>query len=55
MLHKADGIKSVGLSENVYAVCTNCFKLKPILDFGLRTMSNGTVRNQPQCKECRGK
>jgi len=34
--------------------CTGCGKTKPGSEFGLRNMGNGKVRNQPQCKECRG-
>jgi hypothetical protein len=33
--------------------CTRCGILKPGSLIGLRTMDDGTVRNQPQCSECR--
>lgn len=34
-------------------ICPHCGKEKPISDFGFRDMGNGTIRNQPWCKECR--
>ena len=33
--------------------CTKCRRWKPAQAFGLRTMPDGTVRNQAQCKSCR--
>lgn len=33
--------------------CTKCRRWKSAQAFGLRTMDNGTVRNQAQCKSCR--
>lgn len=40
---------------NAYFKCTDCTKLKGAKHFGLRRMSNGEIRNQPQCKDCRSK
>lgn len=34
--------------------CTKCGIGKPFDEFGLRVMSNGEVRNIPQCVTCRG-
>lgn len=34
-------------------VCTKCKEMKPASAFGLRTMGDGKVRNQAQCKACR--
>jgi len=34
--------------------CTNCKKWKGARAFGLRTMKDGTIRNQSQCIACRG-
>lgn len=34
--------------------CTHCRQWKPAASFGLRKMNDGKVRNQAQCKECRG-
>jgi hypothetical protein len=33
--------------------CTGCFAVKGGSEFGLRSFPDGTVRNQPQCKDCR--
>jgi hypothetical protein len=35
--------------------CTDCGEWKGAKHFGLRKMADGTIRNQPQCKECRSK
>jgi len=35
--------------------CTDCKEWKPAKEFGLRKTKDGVVRNQPQCKPCRGK
>lgn len=35
-------------------ICPHCGKEKPISEFGYRSMStNGPIRNQSWCKECR--
>lgn len=36
-----------------FSLCTKCGAVKAMSDFGLRTMPDGTIRNQPQCKQCR--
>jgi hypothetical protein len=33
--------------------CPACGKRKPLTAFGLRQMKDGSVRNQPWCRECR--
>lgn len=38
-----------------YRICPHCHKKKLLSAFGLRKMSNGVVRNQSWCCECRGK
>ncbi|WP_081442843.1 hypothetical protein [Scardovia inopinata] len=35
--------------------CPNCGKTKPISEFGYRSMSDGKIRNQSWCRECRAK
>jgi hypothetical protein len=35
-------------------LCTACEQWKPGGEFGLRRMQDGSIRNQPQCKPCRG-
>ena len=37
-----------------WATCTRCGGLAPMSEQGLRTMPDGTLRNQPQCVSCRG-
>lgn len=39
---------------NVQFKCTDCKRWKGGDQFGLRKMANGEIRNQPQCKVCRG-
>ena len=34
--------------------CLKCKKLKPLVQFGLRKMADGAIRNQPWCRTCRG-
>lgn len=34
-------------------ICPKCGKEKPLTEFGFRKMTNGTVRNQSWCKDCR--
>jgi len=35
--------------------CTHCLRTKPAADFGMRTMPDGSIRNQAQCKVCRSR
>ncbi len=34
-------------------MCQKCHKMRPLSLFGLRKMSDGTIRNQPWCRSCR--
>ena len=34
-------------------MCLKCHKMKPLMQFGLRKMADGAVRNQPWCRTCR--
>ena len=34
-------------------MCLKCRKIKPLSQFGLRRMSDGSIRNQPWCRPCR--
>ena len=46
---RANGVILTG----VYFTCTRCGETKAASEFGLRTMANGEIRNQPQCICCR--
>jgi hypothetical protein len=35
-------------------MCLKCHKMKPLMQFGLRKMADGAIRNQPWCRTCRG-
>ena len=48
------GIVSIVLKD-CYHLCTKCRLLKPMSEVGIRVMKDGSIRNQPQCIECRGK
>lgn len=37
----------------VYFECTRCLERLPAALVGLRTMADGSIRNQPRCKQCR--
>lgn len=37
----------------VTQVCTKCGATKPLSQFGLRRMGDGTIRSISQCKPCR--
>lgn len=37
----------------VYFECTRCLERFPAALVGLRTMADGSIRNQPRCKQCR--
>lgn len=34
-------------------MCLKCHKMRPLSQFGLRRMADGSIRNQPWCKACR--
>jgi hypothetical protein len=34
-------------------MCLKCKKMKPLMQFGLRKMADGAIRNQPWCRGCR--
>jgi hypothetical protein len=34
-------------------MCLKCKKMKPLMQFGLRKMADGAIRNQPWCRSCR--
>lgn len=37
----------------LYRKCPKCGEIKPLIEFGLRKMGNGKVREQSWCKKCR--
>jgi hypothetical protein len=45
---------SEGNEVLITLMCLKCHGVKPLVQFGLRKMADGAVRNQPWCKECRG-
>jgi hypothetical protein len=47
-------IQASGYDEGeLTRVCPHCGEEKPMSEFGLRDMGNGTIRNQSWCKDCR--
>ena len=34
-------------------MCLKCHKMRPLIQFGLRKMADGAIRNQPWCRKCR--
>ena len=34
-------------------MCLKCRRVKPLMQFGLRRMADGAIRNQPWCRGCR--
>lgn len=34
-------------------ICLKCQKIRPLSQFGLRKMGDGSIRNQPYCRTCR--
>jgi hypothetical protein len=34
-------------------MCLKCHKMRPLSQFGLRRMADGSIRNQPWCRGCR--
>lgn len=35
-------------------MCLKCHQMRPLAQFGLRRMADGSIRNQPWCRGCRG-
>ncbi len=34
-------------------MCLKCRQIRPLMQFGLRKMADGAIRNQPWCRGCR--
>ena len=34
-------------------MCLKCHQMRPLAQFGLRRMADGSIRNQPWCRGCR--
>ena len=34
-------------------MCLKCHQMRPLSQFGLRRMADGSIRNQPWCRACR--
>src|SRR5512142_544222 len=34
-------------------ICLKCQQIRPLSQFGLRKMADGSIRNQPWCRSCR--
>jgi hypothetical protein len=34
-------------------MCLKCHQMRPLSQFGLRRMADGSIRNQPWCRPCR--
>jgi hypothetical protein len=34
-------------------MCLKCRQIRPLMQFGLRKMADGAIRNQPWCRTCR--
>ena len=34
-------------------MCLKCHRMRPLSQFGLRRMADGSIRNQPWCRTCR--
>ncbi len=34
-------------------MCIKCKNIRPLMQFGLRKMADGAIRNQPWCRPCR--
>lgn len=41
--------------SGLFCKCSRCRRVLAFKNFGVRQMPNGVVRNQPQCKRCRGR
>jgi len=53
MRRSAELFDAEGNPVHIRLTCLCCKGIKPLASFGLRKMSNGTVRNQPWCRSCR--
>ena len=47
-IYDADGAEVL-----ITLLCLKCKKMKPLMNFGLRKMADGAIRNQPWCRPCR--
>jgi len=50
---KASIFDGEGNEVLITLMCLKCRKMKPLLQFGLRKMADGAIRNQPWCRTCR--
>jgi hypothetical protein len=44
---------SEGNEVFITLICLKCQKIRPLFQFGLRKMADGSIRNQPWCRTCR--
>lgn len=44
---------SEGNEVFITLICLKCQKIRPLSQFGLRKMADGSIRNQPWCRTCR--
>ena len=49
---KLPGGREAIIGGTLYLKCPKCRKAKPLGEFSFRTMANGEMRNQSQCKAC---
>jgi len=42
-----------GAEVFITLVCLKCQRIRPLSQFGLRRMADGSIRNQPWCRPCR--
>jgi hypothetical protein len=42
-----------GAEVFITLMCLKCHKMRPLAQFGLRKMADGSIRNQPWCRPCR--
>ena len=42
-----------GAEVFITLVCLKCQQIRPLSQFGLRRMADGSIRNQPWCRPCR--
>jgi hypothetical protein len=50
---KASIYDAEGNEVLITLMCLKCKKMKPLMQFGLRKMADGAIRNQPWCRTCR--